>query len=162
MGRHGDCFHQWRAAARDQRSPPGSYLTLDRTWRDGDKIEYRLPYGVASSRSLPSHPSTVSLMYGPLVLPATLVRTALPRTNRRRAGQLDFEQGCPIPPVRLSLRRPGIFWTHIRRVPGASLTFKTDGLLKPADVTLLPFYRLHHERYTVYWDLPAAPSTVSR
>ena len=41
--------------------------------------------------------------------------------------------------------------SHIQRAPGSDLTFKTEGLAKPADLTLIPFYRVHHERHTVYW-----------
>ena len=31
-----------------------------------------------------------------------------------------------------------------------------EGIGKPADVTLIPFYRMHHQRYTVYWQLDEA------
>ena len=41
----------------------------------------------------------------------------------------------------------------IERVAGQSLVFKTRGIGRPDDVTLLPFYRLHHQRYSVYWRL---------
>jgi len=38
-------------------------------------------------------------------------------------------------------------------VDGGPLTFRTEGVGRPNDVTLIPFYRMHHHRYTVYWDL---------
>ena len=43
-----------------------------------------------------------------------------------------------------------------------SIRKKTDGLLKSAapsgrgtsaDLSLLPFYRVHHQHYSVYWDV---------
>src|SRR5262249_9248957 len=34
---------------------------------------------------------------------------------------------------------------------GTPLTFKTDGLGRPQDVRLLPFYKVFEPRYTVYW-----------
>ncbi|MCX6599999.1 MAG: hypothetical protein NT025_00325, partial [bacterium] len=32
-------------------------------------------------------------------------------------------------------------------------TFRTAGLVKPQDVTLAPFFRVHFQRYAVYWQL---------
>jgi hypothetical protein len=34
-----------------------------------------------------------------------------------------------------------------------SLVFQTKGLGQPRDVTLIPFYQLQHQRYSVYWNL---------
>jgi len=43
---------------------------------------------------------------------------------------------------------------HIKPVAGAApLTFRTDGLGKPGDVTLMPLYRLNHQRYNLYWSV---------
>ena len=38
-------------------------------------------------------------------------------------------------------------------MPGQPLTFQTQGLGQPRDVTLIPFYQLQHQRYSVYWNL---------
>jgi hypothetical protein len=50
-------------------------------------------------------------------------------------------------------------------VPGQPATFRTAGLVKPGDVTLSPFYRVHFQRYAVYWqltDIAGAEAQVSR
>jgi autotransporter-associated beta strand protein len=44
-------------------------------------------------------------------------------------------------------------------VPAQSLTFQTLGLGRPNDVTLIPFYQVQHQRYSVYWSL-MGPSAV--
>ena len=41
--------------------------------------------------------------------------------------------------------------SHLEPVAGAPLTFATKGLGRPADVTLKPFYQIHHQRYGIYW-----------
>jgi hypothetical protein len=41
--------------------------------------------------------------------------------------------------------------TKVKPVSGAALNFKTQGLGQPLDVTLLPLYKIHDLRYTVYW-----------
>jgi len=38
----------------------------------------------------------------------------------------------------------------------APLVFQTKNLGGPNGVKLIPFYRTHHERYTVYWNLVSA------
>jgi hypothetical protein len=43
--------------------------------------------------------------------------------------------------------------SHVQAVRGKPLTFRTKGIGKPQDVTLIPFYETHHERYSVYWKL---------
>ena len=149
-------------AAQSVAGDPGSYLTLDRTWHDGDKVEYRLPMALRIE-PLPNHPSTVSLLYGPLVLAADMGSAGLPGNGQEAKNQQDFNN-LPDPPAPVIACPEQEILSHIQRLPGSRLAFKTDGLLKPADLPLVPFYRLYHERYTVYWDTaPAAqPATASR
>jgi uncharacterized protein len=43
----------------------------------------------------------------------------------------------------------------INPVEGSSLTFEIDKIGQPgnAKVTLIPFYAVHHQRYSLYWDI---------
>ena len=36
------------------------------------------------------------------------------------------------------------------------LRFKTEGLGRPMDVTLVPYYLIAHERYNLYWKVVGA------
>jgi DUF1680 family protein len=148
--------------AQPVTSEPGSYIALDRTWHDGDKIEYRLPMALRVE-SLPNHPSTVSLLYGPVVLAGDLGSEGLPGNGQEVKDQNELDKSIDPPAPVIACPEKEIL-SHVQRVPGSQVAFKTDGLLKPADVTLVPFYRLHHERYTVYWgmDATANPATASR
>jgi hypothetical protein len=38
-------------------------------------------------------------------------------------------------------------------MPGQPLTFRTTGVGRTHEITLVPFYRESSERYTVYWNL---------
>jgi hypothetical protein len=42
---------------------------------------------------------------------------------------------------------------HIQPVSGQPLTFRTKNLGKPDDVTLIPYYKLNAERYSIYWSV---------
>ncbi len=47
---------------------PGTWLTLDRTWQDGDEVTLSLPYRLRFRAVDREHPNAVALCYGPLVL----------------------------------------------------------------------------------------------
>ena len=36
---------------------------------------------------------------------------------------------------------------------GAPLTFKTDGIGRPGDVMLIPYYKTAHQHYNMYWKI---------
>ena len=42
---------------------------------------------------------------------------------------------------------------HIEPVAGKPLVFQSKGIGKPKDITLIPFYRTHYQRYSVYWQV---------
>ena len=47
---------------------PNTWLTLERTWKDGDEIRLSLPYSLRFVPVDAQHPNAVALLYGPLVL----------------------------------------------------------------------------------------------
>jgi DUF1680 family protein len=145
--------------AQPATGTPASYLTLDRMWHDGDKIEYRLPMTLRVE-PLPDSPSTVSLLYGPLVLAGDMGSDGLPGNGQEARDQLDLDK-VPDPPAPLIACPTNEILSHIRRAPGGGIAFRTDGLVKPADLPLVPLYRLHHERYTVYWATGAPAAAAS-
>ena len=54
---------------RDEAVKRGTYLTLSRTWRDGDTIEVRMPFSFRLDH-LMDQPNVASLFYGPVLLAA--------------------------------------------------------------------------------------------
>ena len=47
---------------------PGSFLSVHRKWKNGDRILLRLPMSLRLEAVDEQHPDTVALLYGPLVL----------------------------------------------------------------------------------------------
>jgi len=135
-------------------SGPGSYIAVSREWRTGDVVEMELPMGLRTE-SLPGEPRRVAFLYGPIVLAGRLGREGLyPGAdilrNERTSGMiLDVPVEVPV----LS-GEPEAILGSLRPVEGAEpLTFETAGIGRPRDVTLIPYYRLHHERYNLYWEV---------
>jgi DUF1680 family protein len=51
------------------KATPGSYLTLSRTWRDGDTIDLRMPFKFQLDHVM-DQPNVASIFYGPVLLAA--------------------------------------------------------------------------------------------
>ena len=66
----------------DAFAAPGSYLVLDRVWRDGDRLEVRLPMAL-HAHAMPDDSSVQAVMFGPLVLAGRLGTDGITAENRR-------------------------------------------------------------------------------
>jgi hypothetical protein len=130
-------------------SSPGSYFTLERKWHKGDRIEIRFPMAL-HSEALPGTTNIVAVLYGPIVLAGELGTNGMP--NSFAASQTEYSK-WPAPDAPVFVTGAGPWLQRVRPVSGRPLTFRTRGLSRPGDVTLIPFYRMHRERYSVYWEL---------
>ena len=118
-------------------SEPQSYLALRREWKSGDRIEVTFPMG-PRVWPMPDNPNRAAVLWGGMAL----------------AGDLGPGDGEPIAPwdipVLVTGGKPVSEW--LTPVDLAKLQFRTVGVGKPEDVTLIPFFQTHHRRYVVYWD----------
>ena len=122
----------------DSGAKPCSYLDINRTWHDGDKVEIALPMAL-HVHPMPDDRTLVAFMYGPFVLAGKLGSEGLMKENAQLFG---------------NLKNPA---TWIKPVQGEVLTFKTTG--QKTNFTLVPFHRLFGERYAVYWRVYAEGSS---
>ena len=130
-------------AVRDLPAP-GSYVELERTWKNGDTVSMTLPK-VLHEEPLPDNPRRVALMWGPLVLAGDLG----PETRRRNGNGTNSVTANV--PVFVAAEQPLADW--LKPVPGKPGTFRTDGVGHAQDVTFVPFYQLPERTYGIYWDL---------
>ena len=133
-------------------SSPESYLTLSRQWKDGDKITVRLPMSL-HLRPARDKKDLVTIMYGPSVLAGELGSEGMPKDVSSNQSAHSGAQDPPVPVLLVDPSKPLSSW--LKQVPGETLRFKTVGVGKPNDVTLIPISDLHHQRYTVYWETVA-------
>jgi len=126
---------------------PGGYFVLDRTWRDGDRLEIALPMAVAAA-PMPDDPTIQAMTYGPIVLAARMGTAGLSPailraepTKPRTVPEYKAE-GLAMP--RLTGAAP---W--LGADPGKPLVFHTTG--PGARRELVPLYQILDERYAVYF-----------
>ncbi len=144
---------------------PGSYLTINRTWKSGDRVEMELPMQVWAE-AMPDDPKTQAFLYGPLVLAGDLGNDGLSerliigpsaprlrapgapaRANQPNAPQQPAVPQVEIPTFKAAGADPGS-WIKPGDKP---LTFHTIGQEK--NVTLVPIDTLFDKRYSVYWQV---------
>ncbi|HLX71170.1 MAG TPA: DUF6805 domain-containing protein, partial [Verrucomicrobiae bacterium] len=136
--------------AQTVTNSPGSYVSLARNWQSNDQVQIRLPMTLRTE-TLQDTSNSVALFYGPILLAGALGTNGMPASDFA-AGQLDL-LGVADPLVPLMVGDTNSLLTNLVPVSGQPLTFKTQGAGQPRDVTLIPFYQLQHQRYSVYWNV---------
>jgi DUF1680 family protein len=143
---------------------PGSYLTLTRTWKTGDRVEMEMPTHL-TVEATPDDPHTQAFLYGPLVLAGDFGAEGLnehllegPSAPAVRRGNESIPTSSnqpnvqPPPPLDVPVLHPtGDIASWVK--PGDQpLTFRITGQSK--DITLAPLNSIFDKRYVVYWQVP--------
>ena len=135
---------------------PGSYLSVQREWHDGDRIELDLPMHL-HTMSLPGDDSQLAMLYGPLVLAARLGNQGL--THAMQYG--GYNTGpVPEPPAqpapRITATAPkNTDWMRV--VSTDELRF--EATTRQGTLAVTPLNEIHDERYVVYWQNDSEPSS---
>lgn len=130
----------------------GSYITVEREWCDSDVIEVRLPMTL-HTETLPGTPDRIAVLYGPVVLAAALGSENMPDVYSKDSGPRDSViHDWPGPDVPV-LRGSAQDMLKSIKPTDKPLTFQLSGVGLSNEVTLMAYYKLHHQRYTVYWCL---------
>jgi DUF1680 family protein len=66
---------------------PGKFATINRTWRDGDRVELTLPMSHRTEPIDAQHPETVALMRGPVMMVAVSGELKIPRSSLAGAAE---------------------------------------------------------------------------
>jgi uncharacterized protein len=106
---------------------PGTFASVRRTWKDGDRVELELPMSLRLEAVDANHPNLVALVHGPLVLLALA------------DSQPSFDQN------ELLRAKP------VNNATGDWQATAADG----SNVTLRPFMNIDKESYSTYVSLKA-------
>jgi len=127
------------------------YAAIEREWHDGDTLEIALPLALRTE-PLPGNPRIVAIFDGPILLAGALGADGMPKGGAYAVDQKDFVK-WPAPAVPTLRGDPASVLRALEPVRGQPLAFSSHGIGTPRDVTLVPFYGIHDQRYTVYWAL---------
>lgn len=135
---------RWKSYRR-----PGEYVEL--AVKTGDTLDVRTPMSL-HAEPLPNSPDYAALMYGPIVLAGRFGTEGLDPgsqliVNERESGKM-LQADVKIPRWTRPLK--DLVASTTRTHPG-KLEFRTTGFADGASVDLIPWFRLTHERYNLYW-----------
>ncbi len=135
------------------KQSPLSYIVVERTWKNNDKIEVNYPMSLQVAEAN-DNPDVFAVKYGPIVL----------------AGVMGTE-GMHAPAPFSDPHQHNDYYTYDYRIPAnlpTALKLDKKNLnryITPSDSEKLvfnilnennrlePLYKIHHQRYVVYWDL---------
>jgi hypothetical protein len=103
---------------------PGTYLTIDRTWASGDVVDVTMGAALTFPRAN-DNANVGAVKFGAILYAGEY-------------GTTDLRGTLP------TLQTGGLT---------AAGTLHFTGTASTGAVSLIPFYKMHHQRYTVYWNL---------
>ncbi|WP_206484434.1 glycoside hydrolase family 127 protein [Thalassotalea sp. G2M2-11] len=142
--------------AVDMTASPGEYIQINRTWSQGDVVSIHLPMHT-SVEPLPDQSNYYSILHGPIVLAAKTTPFDNEKLNfiadSSRMGHIAQGPVCPTDKVPVFLSNADSFINKIKPVVDSPLTFTTGQAAtnQESPLTLIPFFRLHDSRYTLYF-----------
>ncbi|MCD7931133.1 MAG: glycoside hydrolase family 127 protein [Tannerellaceae bacterium] len=138
------------------KEQPGSYITLMRRWKKGDRIELTLPRHLTVHR-LPDQSDYIAIMDGPYVLAAKTSGDEMPGlyADDSRGGHIAMGTKLPLQemPMIVAENEEQIL-QGIEPVAGEPLVYTLSGIVEPAqykNIRLEPFFNVHDSRYAIYF-----------
>ncbi len=131
------------------------YMTVTRPWKTGDRVRLTLPMTLRAETLNGSKGRYVAFLYGPLTLVGINAPEAgVPDVAKKRwDDHLAAPAGTDGMAMTLVTDDLASATKGIRRVKNELPypTFETKDLLKPHDLTLMPYHRVYEEHYTLYF-----------
>jgi uncharacterized protein len=121
------------------KEKPGCFIAIPGSWTDGAVVEVSFPFTLRLE-TMPDDTNRIAVFYGPLVLAGDLGPEDDPKVH----------DPMYVPVILTENRDPHRWLTPVKRQRNA---FITQGVGRPRDIRLQPFYATHHRNYSVYFDL---------
>ena len=137
----------------------GAYIRLLDPIKSGDRLTLVFPRAL-SIRYTKDEPHFGSLMYGPILLAGELGNKNMPddRVSDNRALRKELpEQNIPFLVGSLADLN-----SWIVKDPQSPLHFTVRNGGKQKDVSLIPYFQMHHQRHTVYWKIYSPDEYIYR
>lgn len=128
---------------------PASYISLKRQWKAGDVIDLTLPAGLRLEQARDAS-SMVSIFYGPVLLAGELGKDNMPASDVGDKDAFLKIAAVPVPDIVSTSSNP-TDW--LAPIPGDRSAFKFNNAGPATGIVLRPLFDLHHQRYSVYWQL---------
>ena len=132
-----------------------SYIDIEREWQHGDVVELDIPMHLRTE-PLPGNTGIVAILYGPLVLAGRYGNSGITPgadliVNERKTGEM-LDVPLALPTWNIDAKQP----SHQLQPAASPLTFVGKGIVGRDSLEFIPYQRIAHERYNLYWRLASA------
>lgn len=136
-------------AVQGRAAKPSTYVFLKRRWQKGDIVTLTLPAALRLEHAK-DNPAMVSVFFGPVLLAGELGRKDMPPTDFADKDAYLKLPPVPVPEITTSSPNPEKW---LAPLPGTTLAFQAHDAGAATGIIFRPLYDVHHERYSVYWQL---------
>ena len=131
-------------------SAPGGYAEIKRLWKNGDQISVSLS-GKITVEPLIGSDKYLSILYGPIVLAAQIDNHGLTKEDFRSERGTVATKEIPLSAAPSFIGDYKTISQHMVKGKEAALTLTTTDKITTTPVKLIPFNRIHFNRYAVYF-----------
>lgn len=129
------------------------YIPIERKWNTNDRIEVIMPMNFKVNPTV-DNPNIVAFTYGPIVLAGKMGTEGMlgpaPFSNTKLYNDYyTFDYHIPSSLSNKLDMKSGNINAYIKPIQRQPLNFK----LVNEGIELAPIYKIHRERYTIYWDI---------
>ncbi|MFB6343657.1 beta-L-arabinofuranosidase domain-containing protein [Saccharicrinis sp. FJH62] len=143
----------------------GSYIRLTHNWKAGDVIKIEMPMDLYLENAN-DDPYLSSIFYGPLVLAGELGKDKMPGSDlvSRALHYNDWITETADIPVFVADKIDLTNWIkQDKRDPLKFITHNAGQLNGGSkEISLIPYYKMHHQRYSVYWKIYSSDEMTFR
>ena len=133
---------------------PGNYIVLERNWNDGDVIQVNYPMALRLVKTS-DNPNMAAIAYGPIILAGAMgndgISDPAPYANGHPAEYANYKIPANIEDSIIMHGKKNQDWIK-KTDETESLSFSVVGA-DSEEIRLKPYYKIHHERYVLYWNL---------
>lgn len=132
----------------------GEYIRLDQEWKAGDKIKIEIPQDFHLEAAA-DDPNLVAILHGPIVLAGELGTNGMPESDLVRYSLMHNRWEAPTHDIPvLSVNKVNLD-SWIKEEGPLKYIGIQAGILngKKVDISLIPYYKMHHQRYNLYWKM---------
>ena len=140
-------------------SRPGSYLEVNRSWKDGDRVELLLPMEL-SLENLRNSDQYSAILYGPILLAGELGAKAIVAEEFDQKMDHSAVHTVSLSETPVLSGTQAQILSSLKRRESESLSFSLSCPDQKTPILVIPLYRLHFQRYAIYWRI--FPTDLSR
>ena len=133
-------------------SDGGEYLRIEREWSEGDEINITIPMSVRTYYS--REDNKIAYKYGPVALAAQLGSVeGVNGIEEYISNETTIDTKTASVPYIITNDAQPEDLIELTDADTLTFTLKAENNSAGKDITLVPFYGVHHQFYTVYWNV---------